>query len=183
MAGGDHAPAHGQGAAKDPGDSQILQAVRRAHHVHDGVQAPQFVEVDRFQGLAVNPGLNLPQEAEGGQAPGLDRFGQVRRLDQGADLPVGPGRLGRPGLNPYLDAGEVLFADALGGDGDPGQPQGRKQPLQLFHRQPQVNQGPQGHIAADAGKTVKKGPAWLNSQKLIPPHPNPLPPGERGLMK
>ncbi len=83
------------------------------------------MEVDRFQGLAVNPGLNLPQEAEGGQAPGLDRFGQVRRLDQGADLPVGPGRLGRPGLNPYLDTGEVLFADPLGGDGDPGQTQSR----------------------------------------------------------
>ena len=49
--------------------------MRHAHHIHDGVQGPQFVEVDRFQGLAVNPGLNLPQEAEGGQAPGLDRFG------------------------------------------------------------------------------------------------------------
>ena len=72
------------------------------------------MEVDRFQGLAVNPGLNLPQEAEGGQAPGLDRFGQGRRLDQGADLPVGPGRLGACGLNLHLDAGEVLFADPAG---------------------------------------------------------------------
>ena len=168
MAGGDHAPPHGQRAAKDPGDPQVLQAVRHSHHIHDGVQGPQFVEVDRFQGLAVNAGLNLPQETEGGKAPGLDRFGQTRRLDQGANLPVGAGRLGRPGLNLHLDAGEVLLGHPAGREGDPGQPQGREQPLQLFHRQPQINQGPQGHIAADAGKTIKKRPAWLNSQELFP---------------
>ena len=120
------------------------------------------MEVDRFQGLAVNPGLNLPQEAERGKAPGLDPFGQGRRLDQGADFPVGPGRLRRPGLNLHLDAGEVLLGHPAGREGDLGQPQGREQPLQFFHRQPQVNQGPQGHIAAEARETVKKGPAWLN---------------------
>ncbi len=183
MAGGDHAPAHGQGAAKDPGDAQALQAVGHAHQVHDGVHGPQFVEMDRFQGLAVNAGLHLPQEAEGGEALGLDRIGQGRGLDQGADLAVGAGRLGRGGLDLHLDAGEVLLGHPAGREGDAGKPQGREQALQFLHRQAQVNQGPQGHIAADARETVKKGPAWLNWQKLIPPHPNPLPPGERGLMK
>ena len=157
--------------------------MRHSHHIHDGVQGPQFVEVDRFQWLAVNTGLNLPQETEHGKAPGLDRFGQGGRLDQGADLPVGAGRLLRPGLNLHLDAGEVLLGHPAGREGDFGQPQGREEALQLFHREPQVNKGPQGHIAAEARKTIKKRPAWLNWQKLIPPHPDPLPSGERGLMK
>ena len=50
----------------------------------------------------------------------------------------------------------------LGGDGDPGQPQDGDQPLQFLHREPQVNEGPQGHVAADAGETVKKGPAFTS---------------------
>ncbi len=37
---GDHPPAHGQGAAKDPGDAQVLHAVGHPHHVQDGIQRP-----------------------------------------------------------------------------------------------------------------------------------------------
>jgi hypothetical protein len=80
-------------------------------------------------------------------------------------------RLGRPGLDRNFDAGEVLLGHPAGRERDPGQPQGREQPLQFFHRQPQVNQGPQGHIAAHARETVKKRPALMNSQKVISPSP------------
>ena len=136
-------------------------------------RAPKFVKMHGFQGLAVNAGLHLPQKAERGQAPGLDHGGQGGLLEQGADVPVVPGRLGLGGGNLHFDAGEVSFAHPVGGDGDVGEPQGRNQVLQFRHRQPQVDQGPQGHIAADTGEAIKKGPTGLNSQRLIPPQPHP----------
>ena len=117
-------------------------------------------------------------QAEHRQAPVLDRFGQGRRLDQGANLAVGAGRLVRPGLDLHLDAGEVLLGHPAGRERNPGQPQGREQPLQLLHWQPQVNEGPQGHIAADAGETIKKRPALTPGQCRQRVQP-PLRPGPR----
>ena len=94
MARGDHAVAHGQGAAKDPGDPQFFHPVGHPHQVQDGIQGPQFVEVHLLQGLAVNPGLHLSQETEHGQAALLHPGAQGGTGDQVVDFPVAPGGLG-----------------------------------------------------------------------------------------
>jgi len=110
---------------REPGDPQFLHPVSGAHDVQEGIQSPQFVEVHLLQGLAVNPGLHLPQEAEHGEAAFLYPGTQGAACDQGADLPVAPGGLGaaKPEVHLELHPAEMVLGAARRRQTHLGQPQ------------------------------------------------------------
>ena len=56
----------GQGGCVEFGDAERLDGADIANDVDDGINGPNFVEVDLFKADAVNLGLGLAQRAKDG---------------------------------------------------------------------------------------------------------------------
>lgn len=74
----------------------------------------------------------------------------------------------------------MVLGDRVGGEGDSGKAQGGDEVLEGGGGEAQVNQGPQGHVAADAGEAIEKGPGLARWQGSGPPRARPHPSGGRG---
>jgi len=141
-------------------DFQRSESRHRADHIDNGIHRADFVEMDRFDRPAVHPGLRLGQPLKYGGAFLLDRGLQIALLqnleDIGQAAMVVPVVLlvdlhnGLTAAQPHL----LHLADIQTVMGKVQLIQFRCQPLQ---GQTGIQHGPQNHIPAGAGKTIKIG--------------------------
>lgn len=68
------------------GDPEIIETDRHAHDVGNRIPGPDFMEMDRFGGRAMDPGLGFGQHPKDGYCTLFGTRGNRRRLDQCADI-------------------------------------------------------------------------------------------------
>ena len=163
--------------------AEQLEAGEHAHHVDDGVDAAQLVQVDAVAGSAVDGGLHFPEAPEDGAGAALDGGRDRARLQQGGNfrqMPFG-GVVGDPDL-------DLQRADA--GLLHPLRAELEAREMQVGQALPQLRLGDAGgkqraqqHVAADAGDAVDVGdghrapPAatiWRTMAAAISAAPKPL---------
>src|SRR5208337_3944422 len=88
--------------------------------------------------------------------------------------PVAPGGLGAAKPEVYLELhpAEMVLGAARRRQAHLGQPQQVEEALQVRDLKAQIDEGPQGHVPADAGEAVKEGPVftgWQGRQGVPPP--------------
>ena len=146
-----------QGADGDLLRSQIFQADGSSHNVNDGIHRPHLVKMHLLRSGAVNCGLRLRQHAENGQRPLLYLGIQLRFLQHLTDLPVIPGRLRLCGVHLHEKRAGVnaAFLRSSNHQAIALQGQFRNLSFQMFPVRPQIQQGADRHISADAGASFQ----------------------------
>jgi len=156
--GTDDAAADDQRRADDLSHPKQIERGHRRHHVDNGVDRPDLMEVDLLNGHAVRDGLRLGQAGEDAFGLRADGLGQLARVQNGQHVLEVPMRL-VAGLDVDAEAsgGEVLLRDLRGLDTDPGHVQAIENLAQPVNRGARVNQGADDHVAGGAAEAVKVG--------------------------
>ena len=156
VGGADAAAARRRRIAADLPRSQVMDGCTDPHHIHQGVDSPHFVKVDRFRGLAMDRGLRLGQSCEHRHhrllQPGLQRS----VLELRADLsPVAMGRIGLQTHNTEATPPQTTTAGLLQIQAHPIlQPQLCQGGLDHIHRNPKIKESRQQHVARQSSRAV-----------------------------
>ena len=144
----------GQGRGRNPAHAQLLQAPAGPGDVHQGVDGPHLMKVHLFRRNLMRLGLGQGQGLQHGQGPLPRRAAHiqdgedgrdVRRMAQGLDLVPAH-------VHPPAGAADARLGPGLNAAIHTGAGQDRRQRGNI---QPQMDQGGQGHVAADAVAAIQ----------------------------
>ena len=157
MSSAHHAGAGGHRAGPDVVDAQHLEGGARPHHVDDGVEATQLVEVDLLGRTPVEPALDLGHGGEDGLGPIADPLGKAGLDDQARDVGVGAHDGGLVGSDVDLGGGHARPQHGLGFQLPSAHRQPPEQGPDLVEVGAGIDQAPEGHVAGDPGEAVEPG--------------------------
>jgi hypothetical protein len=150
-----HAEAGGHRAGLHFVDAQDLEGGRRPHDVHDGVMAPDLVEVDLVDRPPMEPGLHIGQHGEGVQGSPGDPLGKSGLADQPDDVGMGPHHHRVLGADHGTGGRDAGPKDRL----DVERPAAERQPPQQGQHLTEVGAGieqaAEGHVPGDPREAVE----------------------------
>ena len=138
-------------------DPQGVQPQEHAGHVHDGIHAPQFVQVNLVDRQPVDSGFHRAHAPEDGQRPFLHGGGQVALGDETFDfgqVPLGDRIRDK---NIHFGGGKAVFPHAADVQFKARQVQRGEVRPQAVGGQPGVNQRAEQHVTGGTGDEVEVG--------------------------
>ncbi len=155
---------HFRGATTDvqSGAGKFLDAESGKTHasaddVHDGVDRAHFVEMDFFDGDVVNGGFRFAQFSENRGGTVFYRRGQFRFVKNVENCGERAMRVGVLGGDFDVRGGHAIFPNFFGGDLPARDVEALEFSAQEIDGDTRIDQGAEGHVAADAAETIEVG--------------------------
>ena len=138
-------------------DFEEFEAHDSADDIDDGIYCAHFVEVDRFNGGAVDFCFGFGEFLKDARGFFFCRGRYRAAVDDFKYVFQVPVDVAFPGVDVYFGAGNTVFFHATLGEGEFAHAEFIEFGFQDGKRQARIDERAEGHVAADAGKAVEIG--------------------------
>ena len=158
-------------------DAELLEQHERPADVDERVERAELVEVDVVGRHAVDPALDLGQSPERVERTRPRSLGELRSLDELADVPVVAVIVVVGSVDPEVERADPLPLDPLDVDLHPFDPERVRDGAQGLELRSGVDERSEQHVAREPGDTVEIGDAGHSRPRAmraaIVPAPSP----------